>query len=324
MTRPLSYSRSITLTLTHDCPWHCAYCGFRTDQEGLLSEDSLNLLLARAHAQGAREALLICGENPEQLPHIREELRLRGHHDFLAFAIHVAQRALESGLLPHGNYGALNRKQFERLRPFHVSMGVMLENIDDLQAIAPEKKSIGRLKTLEAAGLAKVAFTSGILIGLGETPESRFRSLDALVESHHRHGQLQEILIQNYIPNNNSRKQLTPQTVSLEDYLQLIAHWRKICPQVPVQIPPNLNPYWRELLPFIDDLGGISLNRDEVNPLNPWSPVAVYETAALAAGRNLKERLAVYPGHIHPGWLDPKLLDRCTALQFLDKPKRLL
>lgn len=307
MIRPLSYSRSITLTLTHDCPWHCAYCGFRTEREGLLPEESLHHLLSQARTQGAREALLISGENPEQLPHIREELRKRGHDDFLGFAIHVAQAALNAGLLPHGNYGALNRNQLERLRPFHVSMGVMLENIDDLPDIAPEKRSQGRLKTLEAAGHARVAFTSGILIGLGETRESRIRSLDALAESHQRHGQLQEILIQNYIPNNASRERLPFPTICLDDYLELISHWRKIGAGVPIQIPPNLNPFWQELLPHIDDLGGISLNRDEVNPLNPWSTVSDYENSALAVGRVLSERLAIYPSHISPEWVDKNL-----------------
>jgi FO synthase len=305
---PLTYSRSLTLTLTHDCPWHCAYCGFRSDQEGLLSDKTLDLLLSQAQKQGAREALLISGEHPGQMPHIRKELSQRGFQDFIDFAIYVAGRALHTGLLPHGNYGALNRQQLERLRPFHVSMGVMLENIDDLPAIAPEKKSLGRLKTLEAAGQAKIPFTSGILIDLGETPESRFRSLDALAESHRTHGQLQEILIQNYIPNHASQHRLPPAHLEKDDYLTLIAYWRNICPGVPIQIPPNLNPYWRELLPLIDDLGGISLNRDEVNPLNPWFPVRDYEQASALAGRTLEERLAVYPSHLNAEWIDPTLL----------------
>lgn len=307
---PLTYSRSVTLTLTHDCPWHCAYCGFRTEQEGLISESALDKLLAQAQAQGAREALLISGEAPGQLPHIREELRERGYADFYHFALHVAERALQAGLLPHGNYGALTRRQFEFLRPVHVSMGVMLENVEDLPAIAPEKKSAGRLKTLEAAGLAKVAFTSGILIGLGETVSSRFRSLDALAHSHQRHGQLQEILIQNYIPNTASQPQLRPAAPALSDYLELIAHWRNSCPDVPIQIPPNLNPYWKELLPYIDDLGGISSNRDEVNPLNPWAPSADYASAAQQAGRSLCERLAIYPSHRNAVWLDPMLQEK--------------
>jgi 7,8-didemethyl-8-hydroxy-5-deazariboflavin synthase CofG subunit len=308
MTTPLTYSRSITLTLTHDCPWHCAYCGFRTDNEGLLSDETLDQLLSGARRQGSREALLISGEHPDQLPHIRQELTRRGFQDFIDFAIHIARRALAAGLLPHGNYGALNRTQLERLRPWHVSMGVMLENIENRPDIAPEKKSIGRLKTLTAAGQARVPFTSGILIGLGESRESRLRSLDALAMSHRHYGQLQEILIQNYIPNNTSRHRLTASTPPLADYLELIHYWRTLCPDVPIQIPPNLNPFWRDLLPHIDDLGGISLNRDEVNPLNPWAPVKDYEKASQAAKRPLQERLAVYPTHSTAEWMDASLL----------------
>ncbi|MDZ4789507.1 MAG: 7,8-didemethyl-8-hydroxy-5-deazariboflavin synthase subunit CofG [Blastochloris sp.] len=309
-TGPLTYSRSVTLTLTHDCPWHCTYCGFRTDQEGLISESALDKLLAQAQTQGACEALLISGEAPSQLPHIRKELLERGFPDFHHFAFYVAERALQAGLLPHGNYGALTQRQLEFLRPVHVSMGVMLENVEDLPAIAPEKKSAGRLKTLEAAGLAKVPFTSGILIGLGESVASRFRSLDALAQSHQRHRQLQEILIQNYIPNDVSKPQLRPAPPTFSDYLDLIAHWRNICPDVPIQIPPNLNPYWKELLPYIDDLGGISSNRDEVNPLNPWAPIADYAFAAQQADRSLCERLAVYPSHTNAVWLDPALQEK--------------
>ncbi|NJK91624.1 MAG: 7,8-didemethyl-8-hydroxy-5-deazariboflavin synthase subunit CofG [Blastochloris sp.] len=305
---PISYSRSITLTLTHDCPWHCRYCGFRSDGEGLLSEDSLNTLLLSARQQRAREALLISGEHPDQLPHIKKELHARGFTDFIDFASYVARRALDSGLLPHGNYGALNLEQLLRLRPTHVSMGLMLENIEDLPDIAPEKRSSGRLKTLTAAGQAKIAFTSGILIGLGESLESRFRSLDALARSHREYGQLQEILIQNFIPNHASSLPPDCPIPGLQDYFDLISYWREICPEVPIQIPPNLNPHWRELLPYVDDLGGISSHRDEVNPLNPWAPPQHYQDAAHAAARDLQERLPIYPSHHHSAWLDPALI----------------
>jgi 7,8-didemethyl-8-hydroxy-5-deazariboflavin synthase CofG subunit len=304
LSQPLTYSKSITLTLTHDCPWHCSYCGFRSDGEGLLSDEHLAKLLAQARQQGAREALLISGENPAQLPHIRQELTQRGFVDFIAFAIHVAAQAIHSGLLPHGNYGALSQQALQRLRPWHVSMGVMLENIQDFPHIAAEKRSRGRLNTLEAAGRARIPFTSGILTGLGETMTSLLESLDALADTHRHHGQLQEILIQNYIPNHGSQLQPSTPPLSLDDYLKLITHWRQLCPDVPIQIPPNLNPFWKDLLPYIDDLGGISLSRDEVNPLNPWAPLETYTHAAHQAGRALQERYAIYPRFINSEWLD--------------------
>ncbi|MDX6765928.1 MAG: 7,8-didemethyl-8-hydroxy-5-deazariboflavin synthase subunit CofG [Candidatus Methylacidiphilales bacterium] len=306
--RPLTWSSSVTFTLTHDCPWHCAYCGFRTDREGLISEEEVDRLIAVAMAQGAKEALLISGEHPGTMPHIRKELAARGFGDFWDFAIHVARRVLEAGLLPHGNYGAIPEPVLRRLRPVHVSMGVMLENVEDLPEVAPEKKAAGRLATLAAAGRCRIPFTSGILIGLGEGPDSRVRSLEALAALHRKYGHLQEILIQNYVPNNGSAARLAKVPLGLDEYIRLIEVWRGLCPDVPVQIPPNLNPCWRELIPWADDFGGISTERDEVNPQSPWRAAEAYRHAAEAAGRELRERLAVYPRFIDPVWLDGEML----------------
>jgi FO synthase len=313
--RTVTWSSSITITLTHDCPWHCRYCGFRTEHEGLISEDAIGVILERARIQGAREALLISGEHPGSLPHIREQLQARGFADFVDFAIHAARRALGAGLLPHGNYGALSEAQLTRLRPFHVSMGVMLENIEDDRRIAPEKKAEGRLATIAAAGRLRIPFTSGILIGLGESVDSRLRSLDALAVLHARHGHLQEILIQNFVPNPGSDRALAAiAPVTEAEVRELIRHWKSICPEVPVQIPPNLNPHWPNLLPFIDDLGGISTNRDEVNPTRPWAPEEIYQKTCAGQGLVLRERLAVYDRFIDPEWVDPAVLDRVRAI----------
>lgn len=305
----LTWSPSVTLTLTHDCPWHCAYCGFRTDREGLISDDQADAILAAGRAQGALEVLLISGEHPATLPHIRRELRQRGCADFTDFAIRMARRVIAAGLLPHGNYGALSPAQLRRLRPVHASMGVMLENIQDDSAVAPEKRARGRLATIAAAGRLRIPFTSGILIGLGEPEDSRLRSLDALAALHHRYGHLQEILIQNFVPNPGSAPHLAQLPApTLDDYLLLIRHWKSLCPDVPIQIPPNLNPAWKELLPHIDDLGGISRNRDEVNPTRPWTLEHTHPGIAAAAGKQIQRRLAVHDHFIHPDWIDPGLL----------------
>lgn len=310
--RPLTYSRSITLTLTHDCPWHCAYCGFRTDREGWLPAETLARLCAQIQKSAIHEALLISGELPGRLPHLRTELLQRGFPDFVHFANHVAARALAAGALPHGNYGALSEDQLLRLRPFHVSMGLMLENIHD-HPWAPEKHAAGRLATLEAAGRLRIPFTSGLLLGLGETPASRLHSLDALAASHHRHRHLQEILLQPFSPNSRSPLQTKPTPLDPDAFLLLIEHWRQICPDVPIQIPPNLTPFWTELAHVIDDLGGISPNPDEVNPDHPWASEQIYSAQAAALGRPLQPRLAVYDRFIHPDWIDPSLLPRVQA-----------
>lgn len=314
--RVVTWSPSVTLTLTHDCPWLCAYCGFRTEREGLVKEAEVEAVLAAGRAQGALEVLLISGEHPGVLPHIGRELRERGYRDFVDFAVAMARRVVEAGMLGHGNYGALSIRQLERLRPWHVSMGLMLENVVDDPAVAPEKRAAGRLATIEAAGKLRIPFTTGILIGLGESEESRVRSLEALAELHHRYGHLQELLIQNFVPNGGSLRELAGRAgPGLEVYEELIERWGAMCPDVPVQIPPNLNPYWKELLVRVGDLGGISSRRDEVNPTRPWAPEAVYEEACGERGVVLLRRLAVHERFIDEGWIDAGLLPRVRELQ---------
>ena len=300
--RPVTYSRSLTFVLTHDCPWHCGYCGFRADQEGLLSERKLESLLQEAVEGGAREALLISGERPDSLPHIRKELGERGFTDFWEFANHVADRCAGAGLFPHGNFGRMTEAELQRLRPHFVSMGMMLESVQDHPGLAPEKKSSGRIAGIEAAGRAKIPFTCGILIGWGESQSSRLDSLARLAELHACHGHLQEILIQRYIPNRGSRWPAGP-VPTLEEYREMVQRWRGWAPGVAVQIPPNLEPRWPELLPWLDDLGGISWAKDEVNPTKPWDTVEGYAGLCRRGGREMEERLPVYESHRSAEWL---------------------
>lgn len=306
---PVTYSRSLTFVLTHDCPWHCSYCGFRTDAEGLLSESRLEALLSEATGQGAKEALLISGERPDCLPLIRRELERRGFCDFWDFANHVADRCAAVGLYPHGNFGRMTEAELIKIRPHFVSMGMMLESGEDHRALAPEKRSAGRMAGIEAAGRARVAFTSGILVGWGESQASRLKSLEMLAELHARHGQLQEILIQRYVPNEGSRWSAGP-APSLAEYQEMIQGWRKWAPGVAIQIPPNLEPRWPELLPWLDDLGGISWAKDEVNPTSPWEKVESYAGKCRESGRELVERLPVYESHMNERWLDEVWLSR--------------
>lgn len=302
---PVTYSRSITLVLTHDCPWHCRYCGFRTDREGLISEPEIARVIAAAVQGGAREVLMISGERPGTMPHIAEELGRRGYRDFWEMAGQVADRCRAAGLFPHGNFGRMTEEEFGRLRPSFVSMGMMLESVRDDAVLVPEKKAAGRLAGIEAAGRAKVPFTSGILVGWGESQASRLRSLEELARLQATHGHLQEILIQRYVPNAGSRWPAGPAPTG-EEYGEMLEAWRDWAPGVAVQIPPNLEPRWRDLLPWFDDLGGISWARDEVNPARPWEEVEVYQKACAEAGRELEERLPVYPSHQTAEWLDSR------------------
>jgi 7,8-didemethyl-8-hydroxy-5-deazariboflavin synthase CofG subunit len=238
------------------------------------------------------------------MAHIQEELGRRGYGDFWEFAAAVADRCGEAGLFPHGNFGRMTEEELRRLRPHFISMGMMLESVEDEIRLAPEKKVAGRVAGIEAAGRAKVPFTSGILVGWGESQTSRLRSLRVLADLQKRYGHLQEILIQRYVPNEGSRWP-AGQEPTLEEYGEMMGSWREWAPEVAIQIPPNLEPRWLEMVEELDDLGGISWARDEVNPTRPWAEVERYREGCGRAGRELVERLPVYESHATSEWLDP-------------------
>ena len=266
-------------------------------------------LLVTARRGGATEILFLAGEASDAMPHLRAALKARGFDDFVAHVRWACERALEAGFLPHTNIGAMSPRDFERLAEVNASMGLMLENIDDAfnRTVAPQKSAQGRLRTIEAAGRARVPYTSGILMGLGESRESRWRSLDALAALHARHGHLQEIILQNFIPNEGSRLDPGLPVPTVEEYLELIEHWRRVAPGVAIQIPPNINPHWEALLPWTDDLGGISTDGDWVNPLNPWDPPERYAEACRRHGSLLRHRWPVYGPFIERGWISDRI-----------------
>ena len=155
--RVITFSPSLTIPLTRDCPWHCAYCGYRRDREGLMPEARFEELLATARKGGATEILFLAGEASDAMPHLRAALKARGFDDFVAHVRWACERALEAGFLPHTNIGAMSPRDFERLAEVNASMGLMLENIDDAfnRTVAPQKSAQGRLRTIEAAGRAR-------------------------------------------------------------------------------------------------------------------------------------------------------------------------
>jgi 7,8-didemethyl-8-hydroxy-5-deazariboflavin synthase CofG subunit len=311
---PITYSPSVTVTISHDCPWHCRYCGFRTDHEGLISDEEIEQILETGRQSGATEALLISGEQPHQMKPLVEEAQGRGYPDLWSFVEAVAERCLAAGLYPHGNYGALRKEAWERLRASHVSMGVMLETIEDHPEVAPEKRVAGRLRAIAEAGEARVPFTTGLLLGAGESRDSRFRSLEALAELQQCHGHLQEILLQPCVPNDGFRLERV-EPVSSQDLTELIIYWRERCPEVAVQIPPNVTACLEEVIPLIDDLGGISPLRDEVNQTSPWKEVETYRKMARQADRELVPRHPVYDSYRTEEWLAPRF-----AGLFLESP----
>jgi FO synthase len=277
-------------------------------------------------AAGCHEALFTMGEYPEsRYPEAREWLQSHGYSDTIDYLVHAAQAVIdETGLLPHANAGALSRGDLARLRPVSPSQGMMIESLNpDLAAHrgAPDKDPERRLATLEFAGELRIPFTTGILIGIGESRQDRIAALEAIAESHSRHGHIQEVIVQNFVPKLDTEMRNWP-ACSTEDLVETLHIAREILPAgIHLQAPPNLTDDIASLLRAgIDDFGGISpVTADHVNPERPWPSIESLRTATEAAGAALVPRLTVYPEYVRDAatWIDPALhfavLDRSDA-----------
>ncbi len=203
--RRVTFSRNFTLSLSRTCQCYCKYCAFATHQAHIHPPDEVERILDEALKRNTKELLVLTGERPEVNPVVAERLRAWGHEDFTSYAIWACERALERGMLPHTNLGVLSKEDLARLREVTASQGLMLESIserlmDTVHAGSPTKHPAQRLATIEAAGELKIPFTSGILVGIGETEDERLESLEALADLQNRYGHLQEIILQNFVP----------------------------------------------------------------------------------------------------------------------------
>ncbi len=203
--RRVTFSRNYTLSLSRTCRCFCKYCSFATRRPHLYAPDEVERRLDDAVRRRAKELLILTGERPEVNPAVAARLRELGHEDFVSYVIWVCERALERGLLPHTNLGVLDRRDLARLREVTASQGLMLESVSErlmetVHAGSPTKDPRVRLETIEAAGELRIPFTSGILVGIGETVEERIASLEALAELNERYGHIQEVILQNYVP----------------------------------------------------------------------------------------------------------------------------
>ncbi|HEX7670242.1 MAG TPA: 7,8-didemethyl-8-hydroxy-5-deazariboflavin synthase subunit CofG, partial [Polyangiaceae bacterium] len=318
--RVLTYSPKVFLPITNLCRNRCEYCAFRRssgdDGEWTMSPDDIGSSLSSAKAQGCVEALLCLGDTPETaFPEYRRTLVSVGHErtvDYLEWACH---RALEMGLLPHTNAGILSRTDMQRLKAVNVSLGLMLENVSPrlcekgmAHHRAPDKRPAPRLRMLREAGELAIPFTTGILIGIGETREERIRTLLAIRDSHLEFGHVQEVIVQNFTPHAK-----TPmagwEEPSAEEMAHSVAAARLILPEdVSVQAPPNLNSGRTALLvdAGVNDFGGISpVTPDYINPDRPWPFVAALRDIVRGLGCELRPRLPVYESYLdRPGFLD--------------------
>src|ERR1700677_379690 len=205
MRRRVTFSRNLTLSLSRTCQCYCKYCSFATHQAHLYSPDEVVEILDGAAKRQVKELLVLTGEKPEVNPEVAARLSAYGHVDFTGYVVWACERALERGLLPHTNLGVLSREGLARLREVSASQGLMLESVSErlmetVHAGSPTKHPARRLETIVAAGELKIPFTSGILVGIGETEQERMDSLAALATVHSKHGHIQEVILQNFVP----------------------------------------------------------------------------------------------------------------------------
>ncbi len=291
----LTFSRSYTLDITYRCYRRCGYCEYRQDQGGLIGLEEVDRRLDEAAALGGREVLVMSGERPWLLP----DLALGGEAEFVELVVEVCRRAMARGLLPHTNVGLLSRESLLALRPWNVSMGLMLETATDripAHAMGGGKRFQERLQHLEHAGELRIPFTTGILVGIGEQEGDRRRALELIAESHRRHRHVQEVIVQNFIPKPGTPMAQAP-APTLAELKAAVAMAREILPaEVAVQIPPNLNfNDWPELVAAgARDLGGISADGDSVSPSWGWPSEPELAAKARSLGYRLQERLPVY------------------------------
>ncbi|HXH83206.1 MAG TPA: 7,8-didemethyl-8-hydroxy-5-deazariboflavin synthase CofG [Candidatus Tectomicrobia bacterium] len=329
--RTVTFSAKVFVPLTTLCRDYCGYCTFRRDPGeagGRTMEPDEVVALAQAGARlGAKEALFSLGDRPEaRFPEHREFLRRHGHRTTLGYLRDVCARVLaESSLLPHVNPGLMGERDLAALREVSVSMGLMLESVSTRLLApgmahhrAPDKVPSRRLRTIALAGKLGIPFTSGILIGIGETPAERVEALLALRDLHERYGHLQEVIVQNFRAKPRIPMRDAPEP-GLDELLRTLAVARLILGgDVNIQAPPNLSPgvYPRLLAAGLNDWGGVSpLTPDHINPEKPWPLLRELRRATESEGFTLRERLAIYPEFAtRPEWLHEALRPRVAAL----------
>ena len=325
--RAITYSRKVFIPLTNLCRDYCGYCTFRRDPGDpgahTMTPDEVLQVAHAGQKLGCTEALFSLGDKPELLfPEMRETLRHLGYKSTLHYLEAMCELVLrEASLLPHPNPGLLSAEWVARLAAVSPSMGLMLETTNsDLLAAgrahdnAPDKVPAKRLRTIEEAGKQRVPFTTGLLIGIGESLEDRVDTLLAIRDLHERYGHIQEVIVQNFRVKPTIPMANWPEP-SQGEMLRTVAVARLLLPEVNIQAPPNLSaPYYEDLIDAgINDWGGISpLTPDFINPEKPWPHIEQLRLRTEAKGSILRQRLPVYPEFVsgviaRPGLLSERL-----------------
>lgn len=352
----MTFSRNVTLSLSRSCRCYCKYCSFATHQAHLQEPEQVIELLDGAARRRVKELLVLTGEAPEVASdEVRARLAALGHADFTSYVVWACEQALQRGLLPHTNLGVLSRRDLARLREVTASQGLMLESASErlmgtVHAGSPTKHPARRLETIATAGALRIPFTSGILVGIGESEEERMAALEALAAAHAEHGHLQEVILQNFVPHQRYYGQEPAEiateaaarywrtgvadgpelplpawacAVTVADMERLVAETARLMPGVGIQIPPNLADWWPRLVAAgATDLGGLSANGDHISPEHPFPSPSQVRKRMAADGVALTERLCVYPQFIDPEWVAPAVLDVIKSRYWSFIPRR--
>src|SRR5574341_1664622 len=330
--RTVTFSKKVFIPLTRLCRDRCGYCAFRRDpgepDDGFMTAEEVLAIASAGARLGCKEALFSLGEKPElAFPEATRFLTERGHRTTIDYLATMCQLTLaETGLLPHANPGTMTIEEMAMLREAHASMGLMLESVSTRlmqpggpHHPAPDKHPRLSLKTIEGAGRLRIAFTTGILIGIGETLKERIDSLLAIQALNSAYGHVQEVIVQNFRAKPTIPMRAFPEPTLL-DMLRTLAVARLILgPEMNLQAPPNLTPdaYPVLLLSGINDWGGISpLTEDFINPEASWPQITVLREETASLGYHLRERLAIYPEFIFgkEGFIPSSLAPRIMSL----------
>ena len=327
----VTYSKNVFIPLTKICKNDCGYCAFKQDPNDpdaiiLLDKEEVLSTLKEAEKYGCKEALFTMGEDADEEEAVKERLEKLGFSNMTEYIYDICKTTIEeTELLPHTNAGNFSFEAMQKLKEYNVSMGLMLETSSSrlMETIAhrksPGKDPKSRIETIENAGKLNIPYTTGILIGIGETKEEIADSLLKIKEISDKYGHIQEVIIQNFTPSPGIEMEDYPEPSLLDMVRTVSAAQLLFDEEISVQVPPNLNYETSQifLLCGTDDWGGVSpLSEDYVNPSSPWPTLEKLEKLTNDAGYELKERLAIYETYINEKYIEnPILLEKTKRAQ---------
>ncbi|KXS40239.1 MAG: FO synthase subunit 1 [Methanolobus sp. T82-4] len=315
----VTFCRNVFIPVTNVCRNNCGYCTFRRSPDDpeakLMTPDEILPILDKGKDAGCTEVLYTLGEYGEELPEYQQWLAGMGYGSTVEYLAELCKTAIDKGLLPHTNAGVLNFTELEALKPLNASMGLMLETTAELDAhvSSPGKEPSGRIKTIKYAGELEIPFTTGLLVGIGETLDDRINSLQLIAELHEEYGHIQEVIIQNFTPKPGTPMADCPPPTA-EEMMQTVLIAREILPEdVTIQVAPNLVDPYVLIQCGATDLGGISpVTVDWINPEAQWP--SAEKLREMLRDIPLKERLPIYPQYLKKGWYSDRIKDLVLSL----------